>query len=205
MSGNPYDVVRQFESALCEYTGAKHAVTVTSCTMAILLACEYLNTTAGMRPLTISIPKRTYVGVAQSVLHAGCRLKFRDQDWRGGYKLEPYSVWDYARRFTSGMYVEDTIQCLSFHHSKILSISTHGGALLTDFDQAARWFRIMRFDGRHEGVSACDDVTTVRGYHCYLTPPAAAEGLLRLSVLPRHNDDLPPSDYPDLSLQPIFQ
>lgn len=35
---NPFQVVKDFERALCEYTGAPYAVTTTSCTMALLLA-----------------------------------------------------------------------------------------------------------------------------------------------------------------------
>ena len=33
-----FQVVRDFEAALCEYTGAPYAVAVNSCTMALLLA-----------------------------------------------------------------------------------------------------------------------------------------------------------------------
>jgi hypothetical protein len=36
--GHPYDAVRNFEAALCKYTGARFAVTTNSCTMALLLA-----------------------------------------------------------------------------------------------------------------------------------------------------------------------
>jgi len=36
-----FKVVRDFEQALCDYTGAKYAVTTTSCTMALLLACKW--------------------------------------------------------------------------------------------------------------------------------------------------------------------
>src|SRR3990172_1246007 len=37
----PYDVVRGFEEALAEYTGADFAVAVDSCTAAIFLACVF--------------------------------------------------------------------------------------------------------------------------------------------------------------------
>lgn len=36
-----FKVVRDFEQALCDYTGAKYAVSTTSCTMALLLACKW--------------------------------------------------------------------------------------------------------------------------------------------------------------------
>lgn len=198
----PYRVVKDFEAALCDYTGAKYAVTVTSCTMAILLACAWLNPV--FRFHRISIPKRTYVSVPQAVLHAGYGVRWRDEDWSGAYQLKPLWVWDSARRFTSNMYAEGQFQCVSFHWSKILGIQ-QGGAILHDDEEADEWLRKARFDGRTEGVDPKDDKFTMIGYHCYMSPETAAQGLMRLSLLPLHNNDLPNSDYPDLSKMEIFQ
>ena len=64
--------------------------------------------------------------------------------------------------------------------------------------------RRARFDGRTEGLAPRDD-DFILGWHCYMTPEVAAEGLMRLSLLPDHNDDLPNDDYPDLSTFEIFQ
>ena len=36
-----FKVVRDFKQALCDYTGAKYAVTTTSCTMALLLSVRW--------------------------------------------------------------------------------------------------------------------------------------------------------------------
>jgi dTDP-4-amino-4,6-dideoxygalactose transaminase len=96
------------------------------------------------------------------------------------------------------------MQCLSFHWTKHLSIG-QGGAILLDDPEAAAWLRRARFDGRTEGVAPKDDVFDVIGWHAYMMPRDAAEGLTRLALLPRHNDDLPWSDYPDLSQAPVFQ
>ncbi|KKK53714.1 hypothetical protein LCGC14_3092000, partial [marine sediment metagenome] len=49
------------------------------------------------------------------------------------------------------------------------------------------------------------DNSFILGYHCYMMPDVAARLLLKLYSLPKHNDDLPNDDYPDLSLQPLFQ
>ena len=206
---NPFQVVKDFEEALCEYTGAKYAVTTTSCTSAILLACAYPTWTVCWAaqwggPVVLSIPQRTYVGVAQSITHAGYRVKFHDEPWGGAYRLLPIRVWDCARRFTYGMYVPRRFQCVSFHPTKILGLSGHGGAILHDNDEADEWLRRARFDGRKEGVHPSEDEFT-RGWHCYMSPVTAAEGLMRLSALPKHNEDLPNSDYSDLSTQKIFQ
>ena len=93
-----FRVVRDFERAIAEYTGAPYVTSVNSCTMALLLACAFAKVT------TVSIPKFTYVSVPQSIIHAGGKVWFDDRQWRGEYELFPYAIWDSARRFTSGMY-----------------------------------------------------------------------------------------------------
>ena len=42
-------------------------------------------------------------------------------------------------------------------------------------------------------------------WHAYLSPDVAARLLWKLSGLPRHNADLPRSDYPDLSTLEAFK
>lgn len=202
---NPYDVVRQFERALCEYTGATFAVTTTSCTMALLLALAYIKRDAPPDWLnTIAIPKRTYVGVAMSIRNAGFKVTFEDYEWKGSYRLYPTNIYDCARRFTSGMHREGNIDCVSFHWSKILAIG-QGGAILHDDAEMDGWLRRARFDGRSEGVPAEKDEPCDLGYHAYMMPRDAAEGLSKLCVLPKDNADLPNSDYPDLSTFRIFR
>lgn len=186
-----FRVVRDFEQALCDYTGARYAVTTNSCTNALLLCLKY------KQVRNVWIPKYTYVGVPQSIINAGAAVRFDDRDWRGSYSLNPYPIYDSARRFTSGMY-RGGFECVSFHVSKILGID-RGGAILLNDDAAYYMLRRMRYDGRAEDVDPKDD-KFVRGWQCYMSPGTAAEGLRRLSYLPKHNDDLPNSDYPDLSL-----
>lgn len=220
MSANPFKVVRDFEAALCEYTGAPYAVTTNSCTMALLLAVawhlrdelRYINSsvmhgTVQRKP--IEIPKRTYVSVPMSIIHAGGRPVFRDEEWVGWYELHPLPVWDSARYFSSGMYStaqrkELDMLCVSFHASKILG-DTQGGAILHDNKEADAWLRRARFDGRAEDVAPKDDVFTQIGWHCYMSPDVAARLLHKLSVLPLHNAPLPNDDYSDLSKMEIFR
>jgi len=193
---NAFQIVRDFENAVASYCGAPYCVAVNSCTNALLLACKYLKVE------TVSIPKRTYVGVAQSILNAGGLVVFDDREWRGSYSLNPYPIRDSARRFTGGMY-SGGYECVSFHIAKILGLD-QGGAIIHDDPKADEWFRRARFDGRTEGVKPKDD-TFIPGFHCYLSPTIAAHGLWRMMYLPEHNEDLPNDDYGDLSLQAIFQ
>jgi dTDP-4-amino-4,6-dideoxygalactose transaminase len=223
---NAFKVVEDFEAALCDYTGAPYAVAVNSCTSALLLCLDYFKTAVGgelkvteasphASPLVeaIEIPKRTYVSVPMQILNVGWEVAFRDEEWSGMYQLKPLPVWDAARRFTSGMFLRHvgdndpqrppSFLCPSFHWSKILGIQ-QGGAILHNSPEADSILRRMRFDGRTEGVAPKDDTFPVRGWHAYMAPEIAAEGLVRLSFLPQHNADLPWSDYPDLSSFPIF-
>ena len=124
-------------------------------------------------------------------------------NWKGEYEIEPTNVWDSARRFTSGMFRPGAMQCVSFHVSKILG-DTQGGAILLDDQEAAEWLRRARFDGRTEGAPA-DAQVQYPSWHAYLSVDVAARLLWKLSFLPKHNPDLPRSDYPDLSTLEAFK
>jgi len=207
----PFQVVRDFEAALCEYTGARYAVTCTSCTQALLMAVAYhlqKSQQPGRWPAyAVEIPKRTYVGVAYAIREAGGQPVFRDEEWRGHYQLKPLPIWDCARLFTSNMcdQLAGGMYCVSFHWSKTLGIQ-QGGAILHDDPVADEWLRRARFDGRKEGVPpAEDDFPLERAWHCYMAPETAAAGLVRLASLPKHNAPLPNDNYPDLSTLKAFR
>ncbi|MCR4331263.1 MAG: DegT/DnrJ/EryC1/StrS family aminotransferase, partial [Sulfuricaulis sp.] len=223
---NPHQVTKDFEAALCEYTGAPFAVTTSSCTMALLLAVAWHvqkddHSDPEYRP-PIEIPKRTYISVPMSIIHAGGRPTFRDEEWSGRYQLIPLPIWDSARWFYAGMYPRQdraiylgrktTVNylnpgqfvCVSFHASKTLGLE-QGGAILHDNPEADAWLRRARFDGRTEGVAPKDDTFNQLAWHCYLNPSTAAQGILKLHSLPRHNDPLPNDEYPNLSEMEIFK
>jgi len=198
-----WGVVRDFESVIASYTGARYAVAVDSCTNALLLACAYRKVDV------VDLPRYTYVGVAHSIINAGGRIKFVDSQWVGMYRLAPYPIYDAARHFTSGMYIPGTLMALSFHWTKHLGIG-QGGALLCDDKEAMAWLKRARFDGRTEGVAPQNDKFTHRGWHVLMSPTTAAQGLLLMSAIKEHNEPLPwgpgtDSDYPDLSLMKYFQ
>lgn len=201
---NPYQVTRDFEQALCEYTGAKYAVAVNSGTAAILLALEWMrNPSVKSWKMALEVPKHTYVSVPCAVIQAGYNIKWTDRLWRGEYQFNPLPVWDSARRFTCDMFRPGNFQCLSFATNKILGIE-QGGAILHDNEEADSWFRKMRFDGRTEGVDPRVDTFELIGHHCIMLPSISAQLLLKLHHTPKHNYDMPDYDYPDLSKCPAF-
>lgn len=195
---DPFKVVRDFERAIGEYTGAPYCVTVNSCTMALLLALEWEGKRfSGFEYDSLTIPSITYPSVPMSAIHAGWEVEFKDIDWSGEYRLHPTNVWDCAPRFTSRMYRAGRIQCVSFHAKKLLKIG-QGGAILHDNPEADKWFRKARFDGRTEGVPTSEDTYDMVGYHCYMSPDDAARGLWLLSSYPTHVPDMPRDNYPNL-------
>lgn len=200
---NPYSVVILFEEALAHYCGSRYAICVESCTAAILLCLKYKE---AAEDKIIELPKFTYPGVANSVIHAGGKIKFIENEWEGVYRLSPLNIIDGALRFKRGMYIKGTFHTLSFHLKKLLGIG-RGGAILTDDSEAADWFRLARFDGRHP-IPLKDDTISVVGYNAYMQPDQAARGLQILQMIEhRKLDDIPVASqgYSDLSIQPAYK
>lgn len=195
----PYEVVRRFEEELAAYAGSPLAVTVDCCTNAIFLCCRYL----GVGDVTL--PSRTYVSVPAAVLNAGGRVAFEDVEWTGGYQLKPYPIYDSALRLRRGMYTRGDFVCLSFSATKAVNVG-RGGAILCDSPEAAAWFRLARYMGRHE-VPHRDDRYEMVGWNMYMTPEQAARGLQILSRLKEQDviqESGHPSDYQDLSRYEFF-
>lgn len=200
-----YDVVRQFERTIAKYAGARYGVAVDSCTHAIFLSCKYLFRTRWSPEVTI--PKRTYVGVANSIVHAGGVLRFVNKKWSGAYQLKPFPIYDSALRFRKGMYVKNSFYCLSFQYTKKHIPIGRGGMILTNDSKAVAWFKQMRFDGRHEKPLDNQGDVTLCGWNMYMTPEQAARGLLLFDTI----KDLKMPDlkrgkpYPDLSKLTVFK
>jgi len=199
---NAHRVTEEFENAVAKYTGAPYAIATTSCTMAIFLSLQWIKST-GRLPDVIGCPRRTYVSVPMQIVHVGAKIHFQDYVWKGFYRLGPTPIIDSARLFTSGMFVPGSMMCTSHHWGKTLGIQ-QGGCILTSDSEAAGWLRRARFDGRTPGVPPKFDRFQI-GWHAYMSPEVAAEGLMRLSLLPEHNDPLDSDEYPDLSKAEVFQ
>jgi len=197
---DPWDVVDLFEKVLAEYAGSKYAVAVDNCTDAMFLCLKYLKAEG-----EITLPKRTYVSVPCTVIHAGCQVKFEDIEWSGAYQLNPYPVWDAATRMRQGMYVKDSYYCLSFHRRKHIPIGK-GGMILTNDKEAYDWFKLARYEGRHMDRLYKDDTFDMIGWNMYMPPEQAAEGLELFKNISDDNDDLESSGiHKDLSEFPIYE
>jgi dTDP-4-amino-4,6-dideoxygalactose transaminase len=193
MNSNAYDVVEQFEKEIAEFAGAKYAIAVDSCTNALFLSLMYCS----RQPQRITIPKYTYISVPSSIIHAGYKVQFEDLDWTGVYQLKPLPIFDGAVRFKRNMY-SSGFHCLSFHIKKHLKIG-RGGMILTDDNEAAKWFKLARFNGRNP-VNHTGDTFRMLGWNFYMTNSDAARGLWLLSTMVGEQPDITTNNYPDLSV-----
>lgn len=195
---NPYKIVRLFEEEVAHYTNAPYAVSVDSCTNAIFLCCKYLNVDE------VIVPRKTYLSVPMSVMHAGGKVVFDNSAWSGCYQLKPYPIWDAAKRLTSDMYIPGSFMCLSFHIKKTLAIGK-GGMILTDNKEAVDWFKKARYEGRSEKMYHEDDIDML-GWNMYMTPQAASHGLALMQNYPKHVSDLGENHgYRDLTEFKVFK
>jgi dTDP-4-amino-4,6-dideoxygalactose transaminase len=195
---NPTEVVDIFEKKVADFCESKFAVAVDCCSNAIFLILKYIND-----PQKIKIPYFTYASVPMQILHAGYEFEFVDKKWSGTYKIDPLDVWDFAGRWTKGMY-EGGFAALSFQIKKRLPIGRGGMILCDDYD-AYRWFKRACYDGRDLDNNYMDDDIEMLGWHMYMTPEDAARGIILMDNIPEVNiDSHSYTSYKDLRLNKIF-
>ena len=207
MANGVYRITEEFEQALADYTGAKYAITVDNQSNGLFLALMYEQ----VKGKEITIPCRTYPSVPCEIIHAGAKVNFKPVEGttlKGAYQLEPTNVWDAALSFTADMYKPGTHMCVSFtgpyKHFKL----SKGGAILTDSEDAYKWFKRARYSGRNE-CSYHEDNLDMIGWNFYMMPELATRGLLLMGQFynidgtKKHIEDseLP---YPDLSKFEVY-
>lgn len=207
MANGVYRITEEFEQALADYTGAPYVVTVDNQSNGLFLALMYEKVCG----TEITIPSRTYPSVPCEIIHAGAKVNFKPVEGttlKGAYQLEPTNVWDAALSFTADMYKPGTHMCVSFtgpyKHFKL----SKGGAILTDSEDAYKWFKRARYSGRNE-CSYHEDNFDMLGWNFYMMPELATRGLLLMGQFynidgtKKHIEDseLP---YPDLSKFEIY-
>jgi dTDP-4-amino-4,6-dideoxygalactose transaminase len=208
MAEGIYKITEDFERQVATYTGAPYAVAIDNMSNALFLALYYEN----IKGKEISIPCRTYPSVPCEIIHAGGKVNFEPVEGttiKGAYQLKPTKVWDSALRFTADMYIPDTHMCVSFTGAyKTLKLSK-GGMILTDDEQAVKWFKRARFSGRNE-CSYHVDHFDMLGWNFYMLPELATRGLLLMNQFynpdgtKRHMKDIE-LPYPDLSQFDIYK
>ena len=204
---DPWDVVEMFEQEVADFAGCDYGIALDNCTDGLFLCLKFLRgrTDIWGAPETVTIPNKTYCSVPMTIINSGHKVEFEDVEWSGVYRLKPYPIYDGATRWTEGMYeAEDGFQVVSFQLKKRIPIGK-GGMILTNNKDAVEWFKMMRYEGRHNPIPYEKDTFGLIGYNMYMTPEDAARGLILMKHTPRVNEDSGGSyNSIDLTKQEVF-
>lgn len=204
---NNFDLVRIFEQKLCEYTGFKYAVCTDCCTNAILISLELLarNNIINKKEIILDIPEQTYMSIPMTLINNNWNIKLKSINWQSHYNITPYVV-DAAVGFKQNMvhfYNDNQLVCVSFQQKKRLALG-RGGAILFNDKKYLDSLQRMVYDGRNPYISdtieVLDNNKIILGYHCYMEPDKAAQGILKLNqaqLLPEFKY-ITNKDYPNL-------
>ena len=168
-----FESVSAFENEIAKIYGAKYAVATDCCTHAIELCLRYVKAD------NILIPTRTYISVPFTAIKLGLSWKWDNSKWHEYYQIGNTNVIDAAVLWRENSYIPDTLMCLSFQYQKHLSLG-RGGMILTDDKDAAKELKKMSYDGRLPGRPWREQDIRSVGYHYYMTPETAEDGLDRL-------------------------
>ena len=193
-----FQAVTEFENKIAEFFGAPYAIAVDSCTHGVELALRYTQVDH------ITVPKHTYLSIPFLANKLWIDLFWKDENWVDYYYLTD-KVIDAAVLWKPNSYIPGTFMGVSFQYQKHLSLG-RGGIILTDDKEAAVQLKKMSYDGRIPNVPWREQNIDTIGYHYYMTPEVAQNGLNKLSEA----INTPPrqwvvTDWPDLTQMNIFK
>ena len=190
-----FEKIKKFEEELAEFTGAPYAIMTDCGTHAIEMCLRY------DRVQECEFTPYTYLSIPMTMHKLGIQYRYSDhawQRWVGEYPFLNTRIWDSARRLERVMYRTETMQCLSFGHTKPLHIG-HGGSIILDDKQAYDKIIRMRYDGRDLNISPWQEQREFQvGYHYKPSIEDAVQGLALLQGLKEHCPPPRHVDYPDL-------
>lgn len=194
-----FNQVEQFESKVAEFFGSPYAVATDCCTHALELCLRFLEVDYA------ECPNQTYVSVPMTFMKLGIDWKFKDTYWEDYYYIT-HNVIDAAVLWKKGSYIPGTYMCLSFQFKKHLNLG-RGGMILCDNRSAAEKLKKMSYDGRDPNLPWAEQNIDTLGYHYYMTPETAQDGLNKLyaakMMTPWKNWSS--EDYPHLQNMSIFK
>lgn len=191
-------MVIEFEKQIAAFFGAPYAVAVDSCTHGIELCLRM----KGAKH--ISCPRRTYLSVPMLANKLGIELIWRHSSWQDFYPVYE-NIYDAAVLWRKDSYLKDSFMCLSFQYQKHLSLG-RGGAILCPDLESYETLKKMSYDGRLPDIPWREQDIQTFGYHYYMTPETAAQGLIQLPIAkekePREWNIM---DWPDLTKMEVFK
>jgi dTDP-4-amino-4,6-dideoxygalactose transaminase len=134
---------------------------------------------------------------------------WKDENWKDYYYLtDNVSRWkiiDAAVLWERNSYIAGTYMCISFQFQKHLSLG-RGGVILTDSKTSAEELKKMAYDGRLPNVPWREQNIKNIGYHYYMTPETAQNGLDKLpSAIETAPRNWTVEDWPDLTKMDVFK
>ena len=194
-----FEVVGEFEEKIADFYGATWGVAVDSCTHGIELCLRYVGANE------IVVPKRTYLSVPMLANKMNLDLKWKDEDWRDYYEIGNTGVYDAAVLWRENSYIPKSFMCISFQFQKHLSLG-RGGMILTDDLVAKDELKKMSYDGRIPDVPWREQNVDTMGYHYYMTPETAQNGLDKFNEAKRTKPrKWLLEDWPDLTKVEVFK
>lgn len=190
--------VNDFENILADYFGSKYAVATDCCTHAIELCLRLKNHN------DVSCPKNTYLSIPMTFMKLGLRWNFVDHQWANYYQIGNTNIIDAATYWKDNGYVPGTMMCLSFQFSKHLSLG-RGGMILIDDRSDYDKLKKMSYDGRTPNILWKEQDIEMLGYHYYMTPETAINGIdkfFKVKNVPART--WTSDEYPDLSKMKVF-
>ena len=164
-----FQVIADFETEIADFFGAPYAVATDCCTHGVELCLRYHNVKS------ISVPKRTYLSIPFLANKLNIDLQWKDTNWQDYYYLTENKI-DAAVLWKRYGYISGTFMSISFQFRKHLSLG-RGGVILTDDKKAAEDLKKMSYDGRVPNIPWTEQNSNSMGYHYYMTPETAQNGL----------------------------
>lgn len=191
--------VDQFESNVAEFFGAPYGVATDSCTHAIEL-CLRLK---AIKHTTC--PAFTYVSIPMMLINLGIEFTWDTIYWKDYYSFGSTNIIDAAAYWKRDGYVPNSMMCLSFQYKKHLSLGRGGIILCSDANEKTELVK-MSYDGRMRHIPWEEQKINSIGFHYYMTPEIAVEGLAKLDEAKRKiGSKWDYSKYPDLRKMPVFE
>jgi len=192
-----FNTVTKFEQTIADFFGAPYAVATDSCTHAVELSLILT------RPAAVICPVYTYISIPFMLDKLGMNWSWSQKSWSGYYYLN-HNIIDAAPLWRRQSYVPGTMMCISFQYNKALPLG-RGGMILLDNQEQQQMLQKMAHDGRERGVAWAQQAISMPGYHYYMTPETAAQGLEKFEQV-QHLDwaDWTTDRYPYLPSMPVF-
>ena len=193
-----FEIVTEFENKLAKFLGSPYAVAVDCCTHGIELCLRLTNAKS------ITVPKRTYLSIPFLSHKLNIDLKWKDENWTDYYYLTS-NIIDAAVLWKKDSYIPGTFMCISFQFKKHLALG-RGGCILTDNKEAALKLKKMSYDGRLPNIPWREQNINTIGYHYYMTPETANNGLKKIEeAIVTKPKQWVVTDWPNLTELDIFK